>query len=272
MAIEKSKDEKVEKTSQEDVKVENVSKSETDEAMVPMSEVQSQVQSLVEDRLKEFQNANRDVDLGTAIAEAMVRAQAENKTEKFDEFSYLSRAEIAKDDHLEVPVKFWALGILLIIADDRRKGNQIPSPRGVIRFLPQGTKRKPRGKETQIQIVCAYETRSRKEVEWLKEHSLFNSRFFMKSGEAFNVDIRYAQKVASYAQAMMNTPANNVISMASQMNMNIDDDITTLRIAVAQARAKKDIEKYQNRDKEILINTQKASLLMGEMPGAQLKT
>jgi hypothetical protein len=269
MAIEKSKDEK-EKTSQEEITSKaEVSKKDTpekSEEMIPMS----QVQSLIDDRLKEVASANRDVDLGTAIAEALVNAQANNETKKFDEFSYLSRAEIAKDDWLKEPVKFWALGVFLVIADDRRQGNQVPAPRGVIRFLPQGTKRKPRGKETQIQIICAYETRSKREAEWLKEHTLFGARFFLKSGDAFNIDIRYAQKVASYVQAMMNTHANQVVAQATELGLNPDDDITTLRIAVAQHRAQNDISKYQERNKEILEETSKAALLTKDMPGAKI--
>jgi len=259
MALEKSKDEK-EKTSQ-DEKVEKVTSKEVqdqqEEQMVPMS----QIDSIIKERMGEFSKNSRDVDLATAIAEAMVRAQNENETKKFDPFSYLSRAEISKDDWLDEPVKFWALGILLVIGDDKREGQNIPAPRGLIKFLPQGTKRKPRGKETEIQILCAYETRSKLEAEFLQRHTLCGARFFLKSTEAFDVNIRFAQKVAAYAQGMMNTHANQVISMARELGLNVDDDINTLRIAVAQHRAKVDVDRYEEIEKETLAENSKINML-----------
>lgn len=265
MALEKSKDEKVEQPDADEKKVvavdEGPSSEEVKDEMIPMS----QVKELIAAQLAEHTQSSNNVELGTAIANAMVKAQHENEPHKFDEFSYLSRAEISKDDWMEEPARFWALGIFLVIGDDKREGNKVPAPRGIIKFLPQGTRRKPRGKETEIQIISAYETRSKIEADWLKKHTLCGARFFEKSGEAFSVNIKYAQKVAAYTQGLMNTHANQVIGMAQAIGLDVTDDIQMLRISVAQHRATKDIENYESVEREHLAENGKNQLLLSKM-------
>ena len=262
MAIEKSKDEQKSLSQNEETKTPE------QEEMVSMS----QVEALINARLKESAAVNRDTDLATTVATAVAEAMRGNQpVEKFDDLQYLSQRQMPKDDILAAPVIFWALGILLVIGDDRRNRQSHPAPYGSVVFKPLGEKRIQRGKETEIQIFATYESWSKAEVEWLKGHSLMGSRFYLKEDESLDVnrDLMFANKVAKYAQGMMGTHASQVISQAQAMNIAITENIPQMRIAIAQRKATDEMGQWEESSKVILSGTAKSKLLM-TANGAQI--
>lgn len=254
MAIEKSREDQKNESLKEETK------SNQSKEMVPMSEVQA----LIDERLKEVGSANRDADLATVVAKAVAEAVGGQQTpEKFDELQYMSPRQMPEDDYLDQPVLFWCTGILLVIGDDRRRGHAVPTPYGSIVFKPQGEKRVARGREIDIQILGTYESWSRTEVKWLKEHSLMGTRFYLKEDRTIdmNVDLRYAQKVAAYASGMAGVHASQVISQATAMGIPVVDDVNQMRIAIAQKKATEDIGKWDEAQKISLSKNRKHELL-----------
>ena len=264
MAVERSTDE--EQSSSQNIETKET---QSEEQMVSMS----QVNALIEERLKERASANRDADLATTVATAVAQAmQVNQKVEKFDELQYLTPRQMAKDDYLEEPVVFWTLGVLLVIGDDRRNRVAEPAPYGTIVFKPQGEKRVQKGKETEIQILGTFESWSKIEVAWLKAHSLCGTRFFEKGGKTIdmNKDLVYANKVAQYAQGLMGTHASQIIKQCQAYEIPVlSQDVGLMRIAIAQKKATEEMVAWETSAKATLGKTQKSKLLM-QAEGANL--
>lgn len=256
MAIQKSKEEK--KGSEEKAVTKEIAGKEE---MIPMS----QVKDLISQSIKEYADANSQTQLITALTQALQANGGGNSRieEKFDDLQYLSKQEIAKDDVLKEPVMFWGLGILIVVGDDKKNGRPVQAPYGTIVFKPQGEKRYQRGKETDIQILCTYESWSTIEVEWLRNHTLFGSTFSEKDdkGIDMNQDLRFAQKVSSFAAALRSTHASQILAQAKSMGLPMSMDIDQLRIAIAQARANEDIEKWNDAQRITLQDNHKNKLL-----------
>jgi hypothetical protein len=256
MALEKSEEK------DEPVKEVKADKAESQEEMIPMSKVQELVDQSVADAVK----GGGSSELIKALTEAITNSKNSGVTQdKYDELSYAQPADIGPEDMLEDPVTFWATGVLLVIGDDKKNRVNIPAPYGVVTFKPQGEKRVQRGKETDIQILSTYNSYSKKESEFLQNHTMFGSAFFMKSDHALSVDTRYTAKIASYAQALRNTEAYNIIQQAKAKGLQVTDDVDGMRLQLATIQAKKDMEAYTQAELVTLKENDKDALLAGKV-------
>jgi len=253
MAIEKSTEEQ-----QNDEQPKKVEKT-TDDEQITLSK--SDLEALIDSKIKSASASGESGQLIKDLTDSLKTAIQGDEYKKPDEFAYLSPTSIDPDDLVEDGEIFWAAGFHLVIGDDKKNGIAIPPPYKVIDFRPEGSKRKQNGKEVDMQIWSTYMSHSKKEIEWLKNHSLYGIRFFTKSADAMSIDVRYTQKLAEYAQAMRNTEAHRVVAQARELGLVVTDDLETLRLVIAQERAKDYMKQFEENEKIRLKSNTKTDLL-----------
>lgn len=238
MAVEKGK--KDESSKAEETTQNNASEGEGVQ-MIPLSEVDALIQA----RLKEMTPGGSG-GLTEELAKALVTIanNSEQAQEAYDPAKYLSPAQVASDDILEEVVVFWASGFGLVLGDDKKNGIPIRPPYGAVLFEPVGENRQQRGKDIDVNIWSKHVCESKKELEFLRNHTLFGIRFFEKAGETINVDQGFAIKLANHMTALRNTPSNQVHRMAREMELAFEEDLDKTRLMIASALIEKEKAQY----------------------------
>lgn len=258
MAVTKDS-EKSEKDTEKAAKNEPVNQEEKKEETVTLTI--SQIDKLIDARLKErTSSASGASELVELLTQALGK-QNNQKIEKFDKAKY---HDPEPGDLLEKAVVFWSQGFQYVIGDDRKNGLAIPAPLGVVDFKAQSSKRKQNGKEQQMLILCKHVCLSKKELAFLRNHTMYGIRFFEKVDDVESVDVRYATLIASYAQGLRNMDAIRVFDTARHLQIPITtDNPDTMRVVLAQHYAKADVERSEEAQKTN-IRKEKKELLLQE--------
>lgn len=205
-----------------------------------------------------------------AFGEAIIKAKA--KSDDVDWDAGVQEEQIDPDDFFKEGVRFTSPKFGYCIVDDVRQGRRVKLPynKKDILFSYAATRRVQQGKyETTTPFSC-YISKSKREIEWLKSHSLFNVMFFETStGGAVDADVINASKLATIMVQLKNYELYELISIAHQHNVEIHTDPAVLRSMVAmkmlkdqnnmeeETRKRQANESYNN----ALLSTQHEKLL-----------
>lgn len=234
-------------------------KAETTEPTITLT--MSQIDKMIDARLKERQSSpTGSAELVEMLAKALDKNNS--KVEKFDKAKY---HDPEPGDLLEKSVVFWSQGFQYVIGDDRKNGRAIPAPLGVVDFKADSSKRRQVGKEQHMLIMSKHICQSKKELEFLRNHTMFGIRFFEKLDDIESVDVRYASLIAKYAQGLRNMDAVRVFDQARQLQIPIStDNPDTMRVILAQHYAKQDVAASEEALKTNIRKEKKELLLQAE--------
>lgn len=204
------------------------------------------------------------------VAKLVKELTAEHKTdqEKYGdgESHYVDEKDIDPEDFLEIPVPFFCHKVGYVIVDDKRKGHIVRAPRGKIVFKYDSTKRKQVGKEYELYNLSVYNSYSKTESEWLKEHSRYGSIFFDKINAAMGADARKAAKIAKFMNVLSNMEQHRLIRVAKSWQVPIIEDLNGMRIEIAYKQAQQEIEKEEAANLSRAEEAVKETLLLTEKP------
>jgi len=157
------------------------------------------------------------------------------------------RDEVDEDDVLDEDVHFFAYGSRYSIYGDKRRGQDIRTPYGTpIRFNPTIRMVRNQGSrfDKSILAVCAAKVSSRKELEFLRSHTLFGFKFHESVNNVAAVDVQMAEILTSVAQELGSMTQHHVIQRAQQMGIPLDQnpDVVRRRLidAISKERMKAD--------------------------------
>lgn len=225
----------------------NESKPDIDQTLL-----QNTIRELTE-RLSKIESKNNsgggfDVD---ALAKA-IRDGNKTEIDKFGTGKFVRPEDIDKSDYMEVGVDFFGYSVGYVIVDDKRMGHDVSTPfNNVIKFNYQASVRIKNGRNEDINNFSSYTSHSKKEVEWLREHSFYGVVFFEKTSQALNTDGFKAQKLVRHITTINNWDQHTVIQRCKERKVAITGDLKEMRIALAQILAEEDMvaEKQLNRQK-----------------------
>ena len=158
--------------------------------------------------------------------------------DKVDASGYLDPDRIDPKDVLEGKdiVRFYAYKSNYVIVDDLRQGRAVQTPfKNKIMFDHMGTKTTGVGKHKETEHSCVYSCKSKKEAEWLKEHSLYNVTFYASGGAGalMSISSKKATKMASLMSGLKAQDRYSIISMCQQHGIEMMEDANEMRIALA---------------------------------------
>ena len=158
--------------------------------------------------------------------------------DKVDASGYLDPDRIDPKDILEGKdiVRFYAYKSNYVIVDDLRQGRAVQTPfKNKIMFDHMGTKTTGVGKHKETEHSCVYSCKSKKESEWLKDHSLYNVTFYASGGTGalMSTSSKKASKMASLMSGLKAQDRYSIISMCQQHGIEMMEDANEMRIALA---------------------------------------
>jgi len=174
-------------------------------------------------------------------------------SEKYSEEGYVDTAYIDPEDELEEPIEFFTHSIGYVIVDDSRNGFAIPNPyrKKNITFKHRFAKRKGHGKEQNIEHFSTYICNSKKEAEWLRNHSYFNIKFFDDISRTKHVGHEEARMFAHYFNMVEDYDANQVRKQSRERGLVVYKELreqkVALAVSLAQERISADDESNKNR-------------------------
>lgn len=150
------------------------------------------------------------------------------------------------EDLLEKPVMFFAFCNSTIIFDDVVKGGlTVNAPHHPIVFNPYLRYEQP-GQKGKIITQCMALVWSKKQVEFVRNHSLFSIEYFEKLSDATNYSVDLIDKVVAAYERVKHLNEYQVKQKCIEMNINIDtQDFKVLRKKIAHEMAK-DIQKAED--------------------------
>ena len=161
-----------------------------------------------------------------------------NSYDEADSSGYLNPDSIDPEDILEGDkiVRFYAYKSNYVIVDDKRQGRAVRTPfKNNIMFEHVGTKTTGVGKYKETEHSCVYNCKSKKEAEWLKDHSLYGVVFYASGGEGhiMSVSSKKASKMASLMSGLKAQDRFAIVNMCKQHGIEMTEDANEMRIALA---------------------------------------
>lgn len=214
--------------------VSHLVKEEIDKALKNAQSSQSQESSSVADLAKM---------ISQGVSDGM-----KSKTGQFEFGEGYTEEEIDADDYLEEKdwVTFAVHRLYDIIVADKRNGKVIRAPFEPIEFKIQGTKVTKNGKESSITNYATYTCKSKKELEWLKNHSMYNVRFFDKIGKAISVDAHKAGILAKNMNVLNAMNQYNIMKYAKEYGVPFSEDLSIMRAELATRMTEKEMKSVTN--------------------------
>lgn len=161
------------------------------------------------------------------------------------------------EDYLEVPAVFFSFSFWYGIYSDKRYNREVLPPRKEPIIFKQLYRWKKKSSSRGVEVVSISQAtvRSKSTAEWLRNHSLFNIKFFENIQTAQNVNVTLAEKMAEMNGMISSLNDHQVIERAQREGMPIvHSDVQTLRKELIQKLAEHALKEEKRRHEITLQN------------------
>lgn len=203
-----------------------------------------------------------NVDLVKALAEF---SAAQKNAENLDFQAGIREEDIPKDDYDEEGVLFCAPFTGYAISDDRRLGHRVVLPynKPFILFEFEGVKPMQEGKHIKLMNMCKYRSQSKKEIEWLRNYTFFNTFIYESTRGIVNFDVLKAQKLAKIMAHIVNFEMPQLIKTCDDYKVPITaSDISVMRTSLAMKMAESELARDQDSTRRRLEEIEKEKILL----------
>ena len=165
-------------------------------------------------------------------------------------------SELPVDDYLDIPTTYFAFSKYYALWGDKRQGQHVATPYNKkIEFdaLYRFNRNNVAGKGIEVVTISQAVIRSKKEDEWLQNHSLFGIKFFKNMNDATNVDVTLSEKMAEMQSMISGMDDMKVVERAKMEGVNVKNpDIQKIRQELVQKLAYQAMTKERQRSKQTL--------------------
>lgn len=236
--------------------------SEKNQESTPINqEVMAYIKKL-EQKIDELQN-NRASSSVDQLASALRSASGKNA--EIDYSNGIEADQIPVDDFDKEGVLFCAPYSGYVIVDDKRQGHvvKLPYNKKSIVFSFQGERRHQRGKYQELSVFSSYISHSKKEQEWLRNHSLYNVAFYENTNLALNSNSLRAQKMSRVMSVLKAYTTPDILKRCEEHNVPKSNDLNLMRYNLAEKMIDREIEMEKEMTRKIVEDTQKSTVLLG---------
>lgn len=186
-----------------------------------------------------------------ALAKALIMGEQIVKGGKV----YRTIEDLDPEDFDEKGVTFTSYGNGYLIVDDVRKGHPVRTPYGrVFKFRFNASRITQVGKTQEYSAFCTFKTNSKKEIEWLRSHTLYNVDFFEDAKVALSADAIAAQVAVRMSRIVNSLDQSQILRRAKEMNITIGGDLADIKqlmiLQMTQEELKRQGEAALERSKE----------------------
>lgn len=225
-----------------------------------VKQLQSQVKKLESEKLSP-QSGIKPEDLVKIMAQYSVESQ---RVKDKDYRNGIQEEDIPEDDYDERGVTFCAPFLGYVITDDRRKGHRVllPYNKEAVFFQYQGTRRFQNGKEESLSVFSTYTSQSKKEQEWLRNHTFFNTMFYESTEGAKSFDVIKAQKLSRIMTMISHLELPQLIARCKEYGIPINKDKDIMRPMLAMEMADRELKSEQTATHKRLMEIEKEKELL----------
>lgn len=228
---------------------------------------QQETVNFLQQRLEKYEaEKSQSPQIVEMLANALGSLNAKQRQDEIDFDEGISEDQIPVDDYVEEGVRFCAPFVGYVISDDRRKGMivKLPYNKKSIFFEHAATRITQTGKYNNTHPFSVYVSKSKKEIEWLRSHSLYNITFYETSTEAVNADAAKAARLSVIMNSIKDYELPDLMSVAKQYGVPITEDASIMKhnlaFVILEKEMNAEIEQQRKRHEE----NAKHSLLLRE--------
>lgn len=199
-------------------------------------------------------------NLGTAIAQGIVAGTKDSKEEYGREtYSEPDPKDIGEWKTYYTPQFMW------ILPGRRVAGRVVQAPYGKIVFKMDRGAGVQTGMQWNTQYIATFSTNNKKVQAHIEASEYFNRKFFL-SGQDNSIttdQMRYAEFFARRQSSLSTTMSPELHRMGAELGLTLSHNMAlpTLRTAIADKLAEKDMEEYNARQSAVMVTTGRAALL-----------
>tara|TARA_R110000824_G_scaffold326704_4_gene513647 strand:+ start:307 stop:1149 length:843 start_codon:yes stop_codon:yes gene_type:complete len=147
----------------------------------------------------------------------------------------VSLENIDQDDFLETPATFFSYSFTFTVFGDKRFGRDVKTPYSKpIRFEHtfRTTKKGTSRYDKTTLSLCTAKIYSKKEVEWIRNHTLYGIKFYENIGEVQDIDVQLANKMVAVNNMLNSMTQHEVIARAKLEGITISNNLDQTRKAL----------------------------------------
>lgn len=191
-------------------------------------------------------------------------AVTETKKKDLDYEEGIDEAQIPPEDFDEDGVRFCVPSTGYAMSCDRRKGKivKLPWNKKVIFFEHEGTRKINQGKFHEVAPISSYRSHSKKEIEWIRQHSMYGVLIYENSNNVINANMVRIQKLSRVISVLKNYDYLDLMKRCKEYGVKQCDDVNELRFLIAQAMVDREMQQEGLRTSSILQAAAKESLVL----------
>jgi hypothetical protein len=193
-------------------------------------------------------------DVIAAAVEGVLKAKSQ--VENYE--GGIQEEQIPADDYDPKGVRFCYPSAGYVLTDDIRQGRvvNLPYNKKVIFFECAAEKHIKQGKYNEIAYVSTYTSHSKKEIEWIRKHSLYGAVIFESANEAMNQKAILASKIAKIMEVVQNYTYPDLLKRCDEYGVTKSEDPAILRANLAYKMADKQADEDMNRTRTMLADNE----------------
>lgn len=236
-------------------------------------DIEKIVESLVEKRMKNIPAAqNVAGGVSAEQIESIIKtvATAMKKDVDIDYEAGITEEQIPPDDYDRHGVQFCVPYTGYVLADDIRQGQRVllPYKKKFIFFVYNGTKRSGRGRYETSVAIATYTSYSKKEQQWLRDHTLYNTVFFENTTIASNQDVMDMQRLAEIMKVLGSLELPSLLRRCDENDVPKSNNIASMCHQVAHKILAKEKLQGIEKTKAVLEDVIKAKSLLADKSAA----
>jgi len=193
------------------------------------------------------------------LARAIAKAEQYRKGGHY----YDDVKDIDPNDHDPLGATFTSYGNSYFIVDDKRpNGRAVRTPYGrVFKFLYQGNQITRVGRDQSYSSFCAFRTQSKKEIEWLRGHSLYGIDFYEDTNLALSANAVKAHLTSNIIRQLNLLDQPALITRAKAYGIPVGGSLNIIRAELALKMAEEKWEQDTEHQRTAALEGFEATLM-----------
>ncbi len=200
--------------------------------------------------------------LSTEQFQVFMDAVTNVKKKDLDFEEGVDESQIPIEDFDEEGVAFFVPATGYVMSCDRRKGKIVKLPWGkkTIFFEHEGTRKRGQGRYQELATISKYRSNSKKEIEWIRNHSMYGVLIYENTNNAMNADMLKIQKLSKVIGMLRSIEHVELLKMCSSYNIEKSNDVNTMRYQIAHEMVRRELEAEGIRTHNMLEISSKEAL------------
>lgn len=231
-----------------------------------LEELVLKLQKQVADMQSKGAQPSQPTNVGGLSAEqfqVFMDAVTNTKKKDLDFEEGVDETMVPVEDFFPDGVSFFVPATGYVMSCDRRKGKVVKLPwnKKTIFFEHEGSKIRGQGKYQELAVISRYTSYSTKEIEWIRNHSMYGVLIYENTNNAMNVDMLKIQRLSKVITTLRSVDHIDLLKMCKNYNVQQGNDANVMRFQIAHEMVDREMKAEGMRTNTMLSIASKEALL-----------